>query len=151
MTEATPTPEIMDETTDGFDVQRVVVIAVAILIGLFALLLVLAIAGAVLNVERFGPIIEVIRDIVLIFLALQGVLIIMALAILIAQVARLVNLLQNEVGPVLEDTQQTVKHARGTVEFVGNNVSEPIIKANAFAAGVSVFIRETFKLRAALR
>ncbi|MEM6284979.1 MAG: hypothetical protein AAF787_22500 [Chloroflexota bacterium] len=151
MTEAPPSPEIMDDSSEGFDVQRTVVIAVSVLIGLFALLLVLAIAGAVLNVERFGPIIEIIRDIVLIFLALEGILIILALAILIAQVARLVNLLQNEVGPVFEDTQQTVKHARGTVEFVGNNVSEPIIKANAFAAGVAVFIQETFKLRAALR
>jgi hypothetical protein len=151
MSEATPNPEIIDDVEGGFDVQRIVVISVIVLISVFALLLVLAIAGALLNVERFAPAIEVIRDIVLIFLALEGILIILALAVLIAQVARLVNLLQNEVGPVLQNTQETVSHAKGTVEFVGKNVSEPLIKANAFAAGVSVFVQESFKLRRALK
>jgi len=153
MTEATPNPEVQNDIANegGFNVQRIVVIAVAVLIGLFALLLALAVIGAVTNVEQFAPIVTVIRDIVIIFLALEGILIILALAVLIAQVARLVNLLQNEVGPVLQNTQETVEHAKGTVQFVGKNVSEPIIKANAFAAGMSTFLRETMKLRQALQ
>ena len=144
-TEVNPTPD------DGFDVMRVVYIAGGVLIGLFVLVLVRGIVGPVPNVGGFGPAIEIIRDIVLIFLALEGVLIVLALAVLIAQVARLVNLLQNEVKPVLENTQQTVKHARGTVEFVGKNLSEPVIKTNAFFAGMGVLVREVFRLRAAIR
>lgn len=145
----TNAPDIPED--NSFDVMRVVYISLAVLVGLFFLLLVLAIVGAVTNVEAFGPTIQVIRDIVLIFLALEGILIVLALVILIAQVARLVNLLQNEVQPVLTNTQETVQHARGTVEFVSENISEPVIKTTAFVAGVTTFVREAFRLREAVR
>ncbi len=144
------TDSMMTDTTTeggGFDVMRVVYIAMAAFIGLFVLVLVLAVLGAVLSVERFGPIVGIIRDIMLILLALEGALIILALVILIAQVARLVNLLQNEIQPVLQNTQETVQNARGTVEFVGKNVTEPVIKANSFVAGAGVFVREMFRIR----
>lgn len=148
MTENTSTTPPEDS---GFNLQRTLIISIAILLTLFVLLLVLAVVGAVISVERFGPIIEIIRDIMLILLALEAALIILALVILIAQVARLVNLLQNEVKPVLQNTQQTVQHAKGTVEFMGKNLSEPVVKTNAFFTGVSVFIRETLQLRRALQ
>ncbi len=150
MSDNNGTPPTTD-SNDGFNVMRVVYIALGVLVGLFVLVLVLAVAAALADIEAFGPAIEVVRDIVLIFLALQGILIILALVVLIAQVARLVNLLQNEVAPVLNNTQETVQHARGTVEFVGKNLSEPVIKANAFFAGASVFVRESLRLRAAIQ
>jgi hypothetical protein len=145
MTDAPGNERITD--TGGFDVLRVVYISMGLFIGLFALLLVLAVLGAVLSVERFGSIVSIIRDIMLILLALEGALIVLALVILIAQVARLVNLLQNEIQPVLQNTQETVQTARGTVEFVGKNVTEPVIKANSFVAGTGVFLREVFRIR----
>lgn len=148
MTENTTAPP---SEAGGFNLQRTLVISITILLVLFVLLLALAVAGAVANVEQFGPIIEVIRDIMLILLALEAALIIMALVILIAQIARLVNLLQNEVKPVLENTQQTVQHAKGTVEFVSKNLSEPVVKVNSFLAGLGVFFRESTRLQRAIQ
>ncbi len=131
--------------------MRVVYIAMGVFIGLFLLLLILATVGAVVNVSRFGPAIEVIRDIMLILLALEGGLIILALTILIAQVARLVNLLQNEVQPVLKNTQQTVSHVKGTAEFVGRNVTQPLVNVSAFVTGVGTFLSEVIRINRAMR
>ena len=87
----------------------------------------------------------------LIFLALEGILIVLALAVLIVQVARLINLLQNEVKPVLKNTQETLNTARGTVEFVSDTVTRPVVQASAFFAGASVMTRNLLGIRRALK
>lgn len=135
----------------GFNLTRVISIAFGVLVGLLLLILGLAVWGAVAGAESFGPVVAVIRDIMIILLALEGILIVLALVILIAQIARLVNLLQSEIKPILENTQETVQHARGTVEFVGKNLAEPVISANRYTAAVGAFVRELFRLRGALR
>jgi hypothetical protein len=135
----------------GMNLQRAVLIASAALIGLLIALFVIALVLALIFGGDFAAIIRTIRDLALIFLALEGVLIVLSLAVLVLQIARLVNLLQSEVKPILENTQETVKAAQGTVEFVGDNVAEPVIKVGGFFAGVSVLISNLFGIRRALR
>ena len=76
-----------------------------------------------------------IRDVFIIFLALQSLLIGVVLIILIVQVAKLTNLLQNEIKPILDSTNETVSNLRGTVAFLSDNLVEPIMKANEYSAG----------------
>lgn len=141
---ATTPPESGD--SGGFDLNRIVVISVSVLVGTFLLLLILATLGAVFSTAGFGTVVQIIRDIMLILLALEGALIVLALAILIAQVARLVNLLQNEVGPVLQNTQETVEHVKGTAQFVGKNVSQPLVNTASFVAGAGAFMSEIVRI-----
>ena len=77
-----------------------------------------------------------IRDIFLIFMALESLLIGAALIVLIAQIASLINLLQNEVRPILQSTTETVNNLRGTAEFLGENIVQPVIKLNGYLAGL---------------
>lgn len=77
-----------------------------------------------------------IRDIFIIFMALESLVIGVALIILIAQVATLINLLQNEVRPILEATNETVKTLRGTTAFLGEHLAEPVIQLNSYLAGL---------------
>lgn len=77
-----------------------------------------------------------IRDIFLIFMALESLVIGVALIVLIVQLASLINLLQNEVRPILRATSETVNNLRGTAEFLGENVVEPVIKLNGYLAGM---------------
>lgn len=77
-----------------------------------------------------------IRDIFLIFMALESLLIGVALIVLIVQVASLINLLQNEVRPILQATTETVNNLRGTAEFLGENIAQPVIKLNGYLAGL---------------
>lgn len=77
-----------------------------------------------------------IRDIFIIVVALESLVIGVALVILIVQIAGLINLLQNEVRPILKATNDTVNNLRGTAEFLGENVVEPVIKLNGYLAGL---------------
>lgn len=77
-----------------------------------------------------------IRDIFIIVVALESLVIGVALVILIVQLSSLINLLQNEVRPILKATTDTVNNLRGTAEFLGENVVEPVIKLNGYLAGL---------------
>lgn len=86
---------------------------------------------------------EQIRDIVIIFIALVGLVIGVALVILIVQLSTLINLLQNEIRPIIESTSETVNTLKGTAQFVSSNLTEPVIKMNQLMA----MIKQLFSLR----
>ncbi len=86
---------------------------------------------------------ERIRDIVIIFTALFGLVIGVALVILIIQLSTLINLLQNEIRPIIDSTSETVNTLKGTAQFVSNNLTEPVIKMNQLMA----MIKQLFGLR----
>jgi hypothetical protein len=77
-----------------------------------------------------------IRDVFIIVVALETLVIGVALIVLIVQLASLINLLQDEVRPILHATSDTVNTLRGTAEFLGENVVEPVIKLNGYLAGM---------------
>jgi hypothetical protein len=153
MTEATEqTAAIPAQKASQWTLQRIIVITAAGLGGVIVLLFVIGLLFALFSdVQATAPRIQIIRDVFIIIMSLEFILIIGALAILILQVARIVNLLQSEVKPVLDNAKETVNSAKGTVEFVGNNVSEPVVKTSAFLAGAGVFIREAGGIRRAIR
>ena len=78
-----------------------------------------------------------IRDVFIIVVALESLVIGVALVVLIVQLASLINLLQNEVRPILKATNDTVNNLRGTAEFLGESVVEPVIKLNGYLAGMN--------------
>jgi hypothetical protein len=80
-----------------------------------------------------------VRDIFIIFMALESLLIGAALVVLMIQLASLINLLQNEVKPILKSTNETVNTLRGTTEFLSENLVEPVIKLNSYMAGFKKF------------
>jgi hypothetical protein len=80
-----------------------------------------------------------VRDIFIIFMAFESLVIGAALVVLIIQIASLINLLQNEVRPILKSTSDTVNNLRGTTEFLSENLVEPVIKLNSSIAGMRRF------------
>ena len=76
----------------------------------------------------------VIRDIAIILLAIQTLIVNILLAILIWQVWRMVKMMQSEVKPIIEDTQETLGTVRGTADFVGMNVVDPVVKTSRTVA-----------------
>ncbi len=81
------------------------------------------------------------RDVFIIFMALESIVIGLALIILIIQIARLINLLQNEIKPIIDSTNETVSTLRGTTHFLSNNIVEPVIKLNEYLAGLGHLFR----------
>jgi len=103
-------------------------------------------AGIVVLAGQSSEVTTKVRDIFIILLALEMFAIGTALIILIVQVAALTNLLQNEVKPILHSTTDTVNTLKGTVKFLSNNVSEPVIKLNQSLASLNRVL-ELLKLR----
>jgi uncharacterized protein YoxC len=81
-----------------------------------------------------------IRDIFIIFMALESLVIGLALIILVVQLATLINLLQNEIKPILNSTNETVSTLRGTASFMSDNLVEPVMKLNEYLAGFKKLI-----------
>jgi hypothetical protein len=77
-----------------------------------------------------------LRDIFIILIAFESLIVGAALVVLIVQVAGLINLLQNEVRPILISTKETISTLRGTTEFLSENLVEPVIKMNSYLAGL---------------
>jgi hypothetical protein len=96
----------------------------------------LLITGAVLLLQGQASRTAQIRDVFIIFMALESLVIGVALVILMVQLAILINLLQNEIRPILNSTNETVNTLRGTVTFLSDNLAEPVIKLNEYLAGL---------------
>jgi hypothetical protein len=77
-----------------------------------------------------------VRDIAIIIIALETIVINVLLAVLIWQIWRLVKMFQTEVKPIIKDTQETVGTVRGTATFVSDNVVDPVVKASGKIAGL---------------
>jgi uncharacterized membrane protein len=78
-----------------------------------------------------------IKDVFIIFMALQSLFLGIILVVLIIQLARLINLLQNDIKPILDSTNETVSTLKGTTVFLSENVVEPVIKINEYFAGIT--------------
>ncbi len=75
------------------------------------------------------------RDIAIIVLAVESIVVGILLAVLVFQVIRLVKLLREEVLPILNSTQETVSTVRGTATFMSDHLIQPVVKVSSFAAG----------------
>ena len=110
----------------------------AIIIGalLFLVVLIIGVVFAVISMVNHPDQTETIRDIVIIFMAVESLVIGLTLIVLIIQLAKLTTLLQNEIRPTLDSTNETVQTLRGTTTFLSNNLVKPVIKANSTLAAV---------------
>jgi hypothetical protein len=114
--------------------QRLIIIGLGIIVIISLGLLVLGFYF-LLNPElTSNETVSRVRDVFIILMALESMLTGLALTILIVQVARLTNLLENEVKPILDSTNETVSNLRGTTKFLSDNLVEPVIKLNEIVA-----------------
>lgn len=94
--------------------------------------------------SNHAPTIEALRDIFIIALALESCIFGVILVVMLIMIVRLVNMLEFEIKPILEKTNETVGMVRGTTTFVGENVVKPVTKATAYAAGVRAGLKALF-------
>jgi hypothetical protein len=133
--ELVPTPLPEDPATPNEAESRSKRILTIVIIGVIVLVALLAVAIYFL-LQPTTPT-DRIRDVFIIVVALESLVIGVALIVLIVQLASLINLLQNEVRPILTATSETVNNLRGTAEFLGENMVEPVIKLNGYLAGMN--------------
>jgi len=127
-----PSPEELATIREAERKQKTIIASVIAVV-----VLILAILGvAIYFLLQPGTTTDRIRDVFIIVVAFESLVIGVALIVLIVQLASLINLLQNEIRPILHATTETVNTLRGTAEFLGENVVEPVIKLNGYLAGL---------------
>ncbi|TVR19094.1 MAG: hypothetical protein EA396_13945 [Anaerolineaceae bacterium] len=139
-----------DEENDGFS-RWMMWFAGGLAASIFVVLIIGFLLSLTSPAEATVTRIGIIRDIFIILIALEFLLIILALTVLILQIARLIAMLRDEIKPIIGDTRDTVDTAKGTAKFVGQNVTRPVIGLSAFMAGVLAFTRELGGIRRAIR
>lgn len=141
---AEPAPEAATEKS-GPGAARMLMLVLGGFMGLIVVGFLLTVALAFFAPGAANGV-QMIRDFFIIAMALEGMLIGGALVILVLQLSQLINLLQNEVKPILEQTNETVKTVRGTATFVSRNVADPVIRASGFMAWLMRVLLELFSL-----
>ncbi len=127
-----PTPTEEESIKNSASGQRGAIIGLVI----FILLIAGGIVAAILGLLNPNTPTERIRDIFIIFMAFESLVIGVALVILILQIASLMNLLQNEIKPIMDATNETIHTLRGTTAFLSENMIDPVVKLNANLAGL---------------
>jgi len=117
--------------------QKRIVIAI---IAIAVVIVVVLTASFILLMNAEAANVAQLRDVFIIFLALQSLLIGLVLVILMIQLATLINLLQNEIKPILDSTNETVSNLRGTTNFLSDNLVQPVIRLNEQMAGIMRFL-----------
>jgi hypothetical protein len=81
--------------------------------------------------------VAVIRDIAIIVLAVESLIIGGVLILLVLQVRGLAKMLEEEIQPILESTKETATTVRGTTVFLSNTFVKPLINAAGYASAAN--------------
>ena len=76
------------------------------------------------------------RDVAIIILAVESIIIGALLAFLIFQVQALVRLLQEEIKPILDSVNETASTVRGTTNFVSDTVVAPVMRVAGLVSAI---------------
>lgn len=78
-----------------------------------------------------------IRDIAIIVLAVESLVIGALLIVLLLQMRGLARMLQEEILPILESTRETATTVRGTTVFLSDTFVRPLINAVGYASAAN--------------
>jgi len=82
-----------------------------------------------------------VRDLAIILLAVESLVIGVVLIILVWEIRSLAKLLREEIKPILDSADETARTVRGTTVFVSDTFVNPMVRASSFAAGVVQALR----------
>ncbi|MFN2136233.1 MAG: hypothetical protein ACK2UK_09780 [Candidatus Promineifilaceae bacterium] len=91
-----------------------------------------------------GATMEALRDIMIIVLALESCVFGIVLMLMLIMIIRLVNMLEFEIKPILEKTNETLGTVRGTTTFVSDHVVTPVARATSYVSGLRSGVRTLF-------
>ncbi|MCL5961639.1 MAG: hypothetical protein M1358_20400 [Chloroflexi bacterium] len=90
---------------------------------------------------------ETIRDIAIIFLAVVNTILLLLLVILVFLLLKLVKQIQGEVPVVFDKVKRTLNTVEGTTEFIGKTTVMPIIRVSSAMAAASRFAQVMFGMQ----
>lgn len=132
----------------GPKVTRLIKILAILGILFILILFAVALAVALIDAESWAPLIRIFRDVFLLILLMEFMLIVTAFAILMLQAAGFLIMLKTEVQPILNNARETTRLSRATAQFINSNAVDPLIQIKSFLSGLLAFLRELIRIRA---
>lgn len=134
--------------SSGPKITRLIKILAILGILIILILMAAALAVALTDAESWSPLIRIFRDVFLLILLLEFMLIITAFAILMLQAAGFLIMLKTEVQPILDNARETTRLSKATAQFINSNAVDPLIHIKSFLSGLLAFLRELIRIRA---
>ena len=135
----TETPTPVENRTEAIPTIYVVIGVVVLIILGIALA-----AGILFLASNYSAELESVRDVFIIALALESCVFGVVLMLMLIMLIRLVNTVEFEIKPILEQTNETIGTVRGTTNFVSKNVIDPVVKTKSYVVGVRQGLRALF-------
>ena len=88
-----------------------------------------------------------VRDVAIIVLAIESILVGIALVFLIFQINSLIRLLKEEIKPLLESANETAGTMRGTTKFISDKVVNPVISVTSTVSGAQQALKALVRWR----
>jgi hypothetical protein len=85
--------------------------------------------------------VAIVRDLAIILLAVESLAIGVMLIVLIWEIRNLAKLLREEIKPILDSADETVRTVRGTTVFVSDTFVNPMVRASSFVSGIGQALR----------
>jgi membrane-anchored glycerophosphoryl diester phosphodiesterase (GDPDase) len=126
--------------TDAERQMRRRMVLIGIGIAVIAVLILLGFAAMIA-----AGVIDEVRDVLIILLATESLIIGGVTLFLLYQVIMLVTLLREELIPLIQSAQETVNSARGTTVYVSRKIIVPSAKAATTVARLQAMTRVLFK------
>lgn len=114
---------------------------IAIGVGVAAVVIPIVIFGLMIRDSMTGA----WRDIIIILLAVESLVLVGLMAMLVVQMTLLVRMMRDEIRPLIASAQETVNSARGTAQFVSRKIVTPTANAAANAARITRMFQVLFK------
>ncbi|MEM9774627.1 MAG: hypothetical protein AAF902_08615 [Chloroflexota bacterium] len=107
--------------------------------------LIIALIGFVIWMAfAFPDRVEAMRDVFIMLFALVSCSAVVVMMMMLVAMIRLINMIDYELRPILEKTNETISMVQGTTNFVSKNVIQPAIETTSFIAGVRRGIKTLF-------
>ena len=111
------------------------------IIGITLVLMFVTITVLLVMLVRNPELTQLIRDIMIIALAIEGLFIGIAIILAIFQITKFIRLLQDEIKPILEQANETLSTVRSTAGMVNENLTGPIMKIAGTLSGTMRFLK----------
>jgi hypothetical protein len=84
---------------------------------------------------------EGVRDVAIIVLAIESIIVGIVLIFLVFQINSLIRLLKEEIKPLLDSANETASTLRGTTTFISDKVVNPVVSLSGYLSGAEQAVK----------
>ena len=106
----------------------------------FALMFI-SVIGLLILLLRNPALTQFIRDLMIITLAIEALVIGIVIILATVQITKFIHLLQDDIKPILDQVNETISTVRGTANMVNDNLTGPIMRIASTLSGTVRFLK----------